>query len=397
MVKIFCRSGKQSAESVLEQFWEKTITTHIRSTKRALAVAAVAAVLANSALAHHGHNSQFDVTKLIDVAGVITKIRFVNPHSYVYFDVATKNGDVENWYCEMRASNVLKRSGWTKDMFQPGQRIRVEGIASRKSATGCYVETVTVGEDVVLNRYDQVEENKGRADTDRAAKTPWGDPNLAGDWAAVQQLIGRVSGPNAARGPAELPPPGVEPPPAVKLNAAGTQAVQEMIAALQSQPEVPANFTGRLDCAPRDFHVDWIFDQNANRIIQEEDTVTMKYGFMDTVRTIHLNTKTHPTDITPSFAGHSIGHWEDDVLVVDTIGFAPSLIKLGPHVTGVRSEKYHVVERISVDNKKGELTISYVANDPKFWDSGQTISHSTTVFVSDYPWEPYECEDLTDE
>ena len=82
MVEIFCRSGKQSAESVLEQFWEKTITTHVRSTKRALALA-VAAVLANSALAHHGHNSQFDVTKLIDVAGVITKIRFVNPHSYV--------------------------------------------------------------------------------------------------------------------------------------------------------------------------------------------------------------------------------------------------------------------------------------------------------------------------
>ena len=105
----------------------------------------------------------------------------------------------------------------------------------------------------------------------------------------------------------------------------------------------------------------------------------------------------HPAEITPSFAGHSIGHWEDDVLVVDTVGFSASLLRRGPNVAGVKSDEYHVVERITVDNDKGELTIAYVADDPKYWNAGQTQTGSSTVFLSDYPWEAYECEDLTEE
>ncbi len=47
----------------------------------------------------------------------------------------------------------------------------------------------------------------------------------------------------------------------------------------------------------------------------------MTYGFMNIVRTIHLDMDSHPENITPSLAGHSIGKWEGDTLVVDTIGF----------------------------------------------------------------------------
>ena len=366
----------------------------------ALTLATAATLLSSGVVAHHGHSNTFDVNKPVDVSGLITRLRWVNPHSYVYFDVTTESGEVENWHCEMRAANVMKRSGWTLDMFEPGEAIRVQGIAARKSETGCYVETVTLGDEVVLNRYDQLEDNKGAPDTVREATTAWGVPNIAGDWAAEQRLVGPVSGPNAATGPGGLGGPGRPPRrprgPAIELNDAGIQALAEMQAAMREQ-QGDADFIGRLDCTPRDLMGDWTFDQHANQIIQEQDTITLKYGFMDTVRTIHLDMDEHPADISPSFTGHSIGHWEGSVLVVDTIGFPAALLRRGPRVAGVASEQYHLVERITVDNDKGELTISYVADDLLYWQPGQTMTGSSTIMLSDLPWEPYNCEDLTEE
>ena len=90
--------------------------TQSNSMKRA-AVFLAMTLAAGIAVAHHGAQSQFDQSKSLEVSGVVTKIRFVNPHSYVYFDVTNDDGTVDSWRCEMRAATVLKRSGWSADMF----------------------------------------------------------------------------------------------------------------------------------------------------------------------------------------------------------------------------------------------------------------------------------------
>jgi len=366
-----------------------------------------------SVLAHHGMSGQFDDSKTIQVSGTITKLKFVNPHAYVYFDSINDKGETENWACEMRAATSLKRSGWEAEMFSVGTAIEVEGLASRKSATGCYVEDLKLGDDVVLKRYTQLEENKGEADQNRPDQTAWGDPNIAGNWAANQQ--GLANGRGDGRRPGGDPglggperrqgvgpsgtgrpgPGGMGRPGMIELSKAGTQAMADMNKELED--EGMTNVAGRLDCSPRDLFTDWTFDQHTNLIIQEPDTITLKYGFMDTVRVIHLDQTEHPAILTPSIAGHSIGHWEGEVLVVDTVGFDQSLLRRGPNVVGARSEQFHVTERISVDNAKGELTISYEAEDPLFWQAGYKQSGESVVYLADYPWEPYDCEDLSQE
>lgn len=354
--------------------------------KRLFAVPLLAAgMLPLTTLAHHGHNSQFDTTKEVSVSGVVTEIKFVNPHSYVLFDVTNSDGQVESWRCEMRAANVLKRSGWSEEMFEPGTPIDVYGIASRKEATGCYVETLALGERDVIGRYDQLVDNKGAVETERSATTPWGDPYIGGDWAANQRLYGSSGQPSFLGGP---PMGGAPSDSGSILTDVGQAAMAEMQAAADLD-------TGRLDCKPRDFFLDWIFDQHSNRIVQEEDKITLKYGFMDTERVIYLDMSEHPKDVTPSFGGHSIGKWEDNVLVVDTIGFPQKLQSRGPRIVGATSDQYHTVERFSVDSEAGTLTRSYVANDPLFWVDGHQESGEQTIFLADYPWEPYECEDLT--
>ena len=72
-----------------------------------------------TANAHHGPG-QFDSSQPMEVTGVVTDIRFVNPHGYVYFDVSGPDGEAIPWRCELQAGSLLRRAGWTEDLFPIG-------------------------------------------------------------------------------------------------------------------------------------------------------------------------------------------------------------------------------------------------------------------------------------
>ena len=78
----------------------------------------------------------------------------------------------------------------------------------------------------------------------------------------------------------------------------------------------------QIHCMPTSIIFNWYMETLVNRLSQDEQTLTIEYGQQGLVRTIYLNSA-HPADPEPSRAGHSIGHWENDVLVVDTVGFLP--------------------------------------------------------------------------
>ncbi len=80
-------------------------------------------------------------------------------------------------------------------------------------------------------------------------------------------------------------------------------------------------------------------------LLPSHDRVTIVYWPVDTagVRRIHLNQE-HPKNLKPTWNGHSIGRWEGDTLVVDTIGFNDQSWLSGgmaPH-----TEETHLVERM---------------------------------------------------
>ena len=97
------------------------------------AVSLAAIVVAAPVSAHHGFG-RFDPTKDVTIEGTLTGIDFVNPHAYLYFDAMAADGKVQPMRCEMRAATVLRRSGWSEEMFVPGKH--VDGLrqpASRRS------------------------------------------------------------------------------------------------------------------------------------------------------------------------------------------------------------------------------------------------------------------------
>ena len=124
--------------------------------QRAVQLTILAAALigvATPALANHSFGESDDIDR--SWTGTITKMHFINPHSYMEVDVVGANGRKSNIHCEMRAATLLKRSGWSKEMFKVGARIEIDGHPHRTDANACYIENMKIGDAAKVNRNDQ--------------------------------------------------------------------------------------------------------------------------------------------------------------------------------------------------------------------------------------------------
>jgi len=97
------------------------------------AVFAVAAA-AVPVIAHHSFAAEFDAKKPVKLRGTVTKMEWINPHSWIHIDVKTPDGKVEQWMVEGGAPNALLRRGWNKNSLLPGTEILVEGFQAKDGA-----------------------------------------------------------------------------------------------------------------------------------------------------------------------------------------------------------------------------------------------------------------------
>ena len=359
------------------------------------------------AFAHHGAGS-FDLTKSVTFTGKLTKVDLINPHSWLYFDVADANGRVSHHRCEMRSVHVLARSGWTKDVFPIGQRITVEAAPDKVDPSSCYLNTIRFENGSHMDRYGQyvkapegaVREVRGPLvvpNTTRELRRPTGEPNISGDWAAEQVVMVDPRGTGGGLVPlsqlSQLKP-GERPAGAGGRRGGGAGTGPRLYGGTeltelgqQSAASFAQKDNPRFRCETTSIIFDWTFDGPVNRITQNKDTIVLQYGQMGLKRTIAMNMKEHPANIKPTRAGHSIGRWDGDVLVVDTVGFLPGVLN-GP----VRhSDKLHVVERFSLEPKTMKLTRAYVAEDSVYLKGQYT--GSDVIQVADAPYTQDKCKD----
>jgi len=360
---------------------------------------------ATSAGAHHSFGT-FLMNESIELSGVVTKFDYVNPHAWLHFDATGADGKTTSYRCEMRSATTLRRSGWTPEMFAAGTRLTVQGSPDRVDPHACYVSTLVFADGTKLDRYGQRIE--AAPAVERAARTPTGERNLAGDWAQEQLVMTDPKGLNGtlvplskagtftpggvpegqreiagARGTAEANAgglPAARPPPraAVELTDAGKTAMDALVALPRAVRS----------CMQGSIISDW-GGEGVNRITQSADAIKLQYGRLGLERSIYMNLAAHPASVAASRAGHSIGRWENDVLVVDTVGFLPgTLTGTTPH-----SDKLHVVERFTLDATTTALKREYTAEDPTYFTAA--YSGSDTVSASSVPYAAEACEDLT--
>src|SRR5262245_45341330 len=83
------------------------------------------------AAAHHSFAAEFDAGRPITVKGTVTKMDWVNPHSWIYVDVKDQSGKVVNWRFEMAPRT--RSCGWAggRTRFLPAHPLRFRAIALR--------------------------------------------------------------------------------------------------------------------------------------------------------------------------------------------------------------------------------------------------------------------------
>jgi hypothetical protein len=96
-----------------------------------LSLAAAACLCASSAFAHHSFAAQYDAKDRFTIKGTVTKIDWINPHSYIYLDVKDESGKVSSWSLEGYPPNTLVRTGVKRAMVKVGDEITVEGCKAR--------------------------------------------------------------------------------------------------------------------------------------------------------------------------------------------------------------------------------------------------------------------------
>jgi hypothetical protein len=316
--------------------------------------------------------------------------------------------------CEMRGATVLRRSGWSPELLPAGMQIAVEAGPDRNDPRSCYVNTLTLPDGTRLDRYSQLatspESSGQRA---RLLRLPGGEPNISGTWAQEQYVMtdpGGRSGGLVPLSEASLYEPGdsagmmsldngrallfelyqvVVGARGLNLGPWMEHGVIELTPAGRAALLTPDDVDRASICSDTSIIDGWLAESIVNRITQNDDRITIEFGQTGAMRTIHMDINAHPAGIEPSRLGHSIGRWENDTLVVDTIGFTP-----GGLITGVaNSEELHVVERYRVDPESMELIRDYVVEDSKML--AQPYVSRDVVLPSASPYVVDECIDTT--
>jgi hypothetical protein len=95
--------------------------------------------------AHHSFASQFDPDQPITLAGVVTKIDWMNPHVYFYVDVTDEaSGEVQSWGIEMGPPHQLQRRNWKRNSMEIGDAVTVEATRARDGSHLANARQVTL-------------------------------------------------------------------------------------------------------------------------------------------------------------------------------------------------------------------------------------------------------------
>lgn len=97
-----------------------------------------------TAAAHHSFSAIFDAAKPVTITGTVTRLEWMNPHTWIYLDVKADDGSTEAWAFELGSPNRLMRYGWNQNSLPNGQTVTIAGSRARDGSLKAAVDTVTL-------------------------------------------------------------------------------------------------------------------------------------------------------------------------------------------------------------------------------------------------------------
>ncbi len=290
-------------------------------------------LLTGAALAHHS-DAGFDMESVVAVSGVVTEFSWRNPHVYVNLDVTEPDGSVAEWQFQSGPTMILARAGWTPGLLKPGDRVSARGHPERdleRNTDRRYAFLLTI------DKEDGTRIERIRIGMPQTAIAT----DLNGRWRATGTSVDAF-----LEAYQRLP---------LTEKGASAKAAYDIYAdeGLQSCEPMP---TPASQTTAAQIYV--------SEIEVNTDTVFLRSEYYDTERVVYMDGREHPQGGEREVQGHSIGWWEDDVLVVDTVNFADHR---SPLQDGVPSgAQKHVVERYDLSDDGTSLMVDVLVEDPEY-------------------------------
>jgi hypothetical protein len=305
----------------------------LRRCRQVLRLAGVACVLLAPAplLAHHSQ-AAFDATREVTIEGTVSRFDWKNPHVYLIVEISDENGGKRLQQFEGLAVTQALAMGLDRKALTAGTRVLVHANPNRNAAgrTARALDVVTIADGKVHPFYR------------RNAPEPKLQPasSLAGNWAPSLAEAGKVFG--VVRG-------------TWKLTAAASAATLTGACRIEPIPFLTAiNELRQIEVSHN--RVRFRFDNSGD----------------EAVRDVFLDQPRHPASIKPSLFGHSIGHWEGETLVIDTVGYAPDASGVFSGIPG--GARKHTVERLTLLPDRLRLRYEVTMEDPDYLAAPATLS-----------------------
>ncbi len=323
-------------------------------------LAVVAGIISvTSTVSGHHSPAAFRQDSHVTIHGVVSRLDWRNPHVYIYIDTTDEAGEKREWTIETDPVPILTRNGWRAESIAPGDLVTVRANPDRNPQRhhGLLVSIALEDGAVLTPR------SGGVAVASRAS-------SVFGVWDAMRGFIQRRT---VDRG-------------------SGDAVTTEKGRAARRAFSVSASPTANCVPYPTPFLPLMPY---LNEIELREDTVIIRSEFFNVDRTVYMDGRGHPENGARTNQGHSIGWWEDDVLVVDTTQFADHRTGNNIPLTdtqGIPSgSQKHVVERYRLSEDRTRLLIDLVVEDPEYLTEPLT-AHMEWDYAPALELMPFDCD-----
>ena len=286
--------------------------------------------------AHHS-GAMFDSGTTITFEGVVTRYEWRNPHVFIGVETTEASGESVEWEIEADGIPLLTPLGWTAETLRPGDRVIVSASPAWDPA-----RKAAIGRDIVKEDGTVLISNAEFARERVSVESTGVAEDLSGQWLPRWIDMGQI-----VRGRFTWP-----------LTEQG-----EAAAARYADDPFDRSTNPQMVCVPTAAPMIMMYP-TVDAIEVRDDRVTFNIDWMSVERTVYLDGRSHPENGEPTVQGHSIGYWEDDTLVVDTVNFAENAMG---NTFGLPSgPDKHVVERFSLNEDNTRLIYEFVLDDPTY-------------------------------
>ena len=307
-------------------------------------------------MAHHSA-AAFDGQKTVTVNGTVKSYRFANPHVQLIVTVKKDDGSTVDMDVEAGAASVLNGLGFNKDSLKVGDVVTISGNPDRvkpdlhmlgkdlyKKADGAYLPLYIGSKSIYEAKVNG---------TATSIEGTWFSPMRS--FTGVMGSVGRA--PKTEKGQA-------------------------------AQKAANPNVSSQADCIPIGEPVVMVYPV-ANSIKVEKDKVVIRTDWMDTERTVYTDGRKHPAATQTFLHGHSVGHWEGKVLVVETTNFKDHPSGLGTTLPSSTQKK--LVERFELGEDNKTLKYSGTVEDPVYISAPGTFN-ATWEYRPGMPFSNQKCD-----